>query len=400
MERIRSLSRRPFLICAALMLLAMAGCATPVRRMPPTTIHISPAPPPPEERLSVGIEVFGTGPVESDALEDQHTNVDIRKAETQFMPYHLKATLDQSGYWGEVRVVPPEGLGNDLLVACTILSSNGEHLRLRAVVTDAQGYTWLNKLYEDRVDKDVYNGSAPGKVDPFQNMYNSLANDMAAVRRRMDSLAVKQLRRTTELLFAAELLPKAYGEYIRLTPQGKREVVRLPAEDDPLWKRVEKIGERNRVFYNALDASYEPFYKSLWQPYLDWRRYNLVEQLSIRQARSDGLKQAAAGIIMIAAAILLEVNDVNNSSTIRDVLVLGGTQVIINGINISKAADIHRETLQELADSFGSDAKSVQVTLEGQTVTLTGSVREQMEQWKDLLRKMHEKEFDVPVEGP
>jgi hypothetical protein len=204
------------------------------------------------------------------------------------------------------------------------------------------------------VDKDVYNGSAPGKVDPFQNMYNSLANDMAAVRRRMDSLAVKQLRRTTELLFAAELLPKAYGEYIRLTPQGKREVVRLPAEDDPLWKRVEKIGERNRVFYNALDASYEPFYKSLWQPYLDWRRYNLVEQLSIRQARSDGLKQAAAGIIMIAAAILLEVNDVNNSSTIRDVLVLGGTQVIINGINISKAADIHRETLQELADSFGS----------------------------------------------
>jgi osmotically-inducible protein OsmY len=177
-------------------------------------------------------------------------------------------------------------------------------------------------------------------------------------------------------------------------------VVRLPAEDDPLWKRVEKIGERNRVFYNALDASYEPFYKSLWQPYLDWRRYNLVEQLSIRQARSDGLRQAAAGIIMIAAAILLEVNDVNNSSTIRDVLVLGGTQVIINGINISKAADIHRETLQELADSFGSDAKSVQVTLEGQTVTLTGSVREQMEQWKDLLRKMHEKEFDVPVEGP
>jgi hypothetical protein len=134
----------------------------------------------------------------------------------------------------------------------------------------------------------------------------------------------------------------------------------------------------------------------MWSPYVEWRRYNLIEQISIRQARGDSIKQAAAGIIMIAAAILLEINDVDNASTIRDVLIIGGSQVVINGINVSKRAEIHRETLRELSDSFSSDAKTILIELEGQTVALTGSVDEQMKQWKDLLRKIHEKENEFP----
>jgi len=173
---------------------------------------------------------------------------------------------------------------------------------------------------------------------------------------------------------------------------GRTEVVRLPAEDDPLWQRVNQISVRNEMFFEALNATYEPFYRTLWTPYSDWRRYNLVERISIREARADSIKQTAAGIIMIAAAILLEMEDVDNSSTIRDVLVLGGSQVIINGVNISKRADIHRETLQELADSFSSDARTVRVEMEGQTVELRGNVSQQMEQWRSLLRKMHAEE--------
>jgi hypothetical protein len=341
----------------------------------------------PEAQLQVGIQVFREGETSGKALEDQHSTEQIRQSEIQFMPYHLKKTLDHAGFWGEVRVVPENALGLDVVVSGTVLSSNGEALALDVQVRDSQGYLWVDRVYRDRLGRLDYEEIEVGKRDPFQNIYNAIANDMAAVRRRMDPLQVKRLRRTTQLLFAADLLPDVYGDYVREGPDGKMELLRLPAEDDPMWMRVNQISRRNEMFFGALNATYEPFYEDMWKPYSDWRRYNMVEQMSIRQARSDSIKQTAAGIIMIAAAILLEVNDVDNASTIRDVLVIGGTQVVINGVNISKRADIHRETLRELSDSFSSDARTVRVQLEGQTVALTGSVEEQMTQWKRFLRR-------------
>lgn len=350
----------------------------------------------PEDQLQVGIQVFREGNTGANAMEDQHSSEQIRQSEIQFMPYHLKKTLDQAGFWGEVRVVPENALGLDVVVSGTVLSSNGEELALDVQVRDSQGYVWINRVYRDRLGRPDYEELEVGKRDPFQNIYNAIANDMAAVRRRLDPLQVKRLRRTTQLLFAADLLPDVYGAYVREGAGGKMELLRLPAEDDPMWIRVNQISTRNEMFFGALNASYEPFYEEMWTPYSDWRRYNMVERMSIRQARSDSIKQTAAGIIMIAAAILLEVNDVDNASTIRDVLVIGGTQVVINGVNISKRAEIHEESLRELSDSFSSDVRTVRVQLEGQTVALTGSVEEQMTQWKELLRKLDAEENVFP----
>lgn len=396
MERIRSVYKWSA-ISALLPLLFLTGCATPGRQLVgPTTMQLAQTPYPADELLSVGIEVFSPGNVDEAELEKQFSSKEIRETETQFMPYHLKTTLEQSGFWGEVRVVPRNAQGMDVTVQATVLESHGEELALDVRVKDRQGYVWIDRVYRDRLSKEDYEQVLVGTRGPFQNIYNAIANDIATVRRRMDPLEVLQLRRSTQLLFAADLVPGAFDDYVAEGANGKLEVVRLPAEDDPLWQRVNQISVRNAMFYEALNNTYDPFYRKMWAPYLEWRRYNLVEQLSIRQARSDSIKQAAAGIIMIAAAILLEVHDVDNASTIRDVLVLGGSQVIINGINISKQAEIHRDTLKELASSFSSDAQTIRIALEGQTVELTGSVQQQMTQWRELLHKLYLQENTFP----
>ncbi|MDF3130164.1 hypothetical protein P0Y35_13235 [Kiritimatiellaeota bacterium B1221] len=396
MERIRSLFRWSIL-GAGLLLLLLNGCASPGRNLVgPTTMQIAQSPYPSDELLSVGIEIFDAGNVDPKVLEEQHSSQQIRDTEVQFMPYHLKTTLEQSGFWGEVRVVPKGAKGLDVKVSGTVLESHGEELALEVYVEDAQGYVWIDRVYRDRLAKEDYEQILIGKRGPFQNIYNAIANDIATVRRRMDPLAVKQLRRTTQLLFAADLVPGAYDDYVIENDQGKREVVRLPAEDDPMWQRVNQISVRNAMFFDALNNTYDPFYRKMWTPYVDWRRYNLVEQISIREARGESIKKAVAGLAMIAAAVLLEVYDVDDASTIRDVLIIGGTQVVINGVNISQRADIHRETLKELSDSFSSDAKTILIELEGQTVALTGTVGQQMAQWQDLLRQMYQKEQTFP----
>jgi len=401
-ERIRSLFRGSFLILLPGFLLLGTGCRTRTpggRGLGPTALQQAAQPYAPEERLNVGVEVFDPGDVSAATLASQHSNAEIRKSETYFMPLHLKNTLDRSGHWGEVRVVPPGAQGLDLIVRATILHSNGERLTLRVRAEDSQGLLWLNRDYNEVGNQRAYTESVRGSIDPFQNLYNAIANDLASVRRRLDGFEVKTLRRTTEMAFAAELVPAAFSDYVQVHPDGRRDVIRLPAENDPAWMRVEQIATRNELFYDALHGTFEPFYLRMWPSYQEWRGYNLVEQTAIREAKRDSLKQTAAGIIMIATAILLEVNDVKGSSTLRDVLVLGGAQVLINGINISARTEMHLETLRELADSFGSEARTVTVQLEGQTVTLTGNVEQQMRQWRELLRRLHEAE-NAPMDLP
>lgn len=399
MERIRSVSRRPFLIFGILAGgLVLTGCASTrgPRGMPATALHEALQPFSPEERLNVGIEIFDPGDTSAAALEEQTSNEQIRKAETHFIPMHLKNTMDASNFWGEIRVVPPGARGVDLIVRGTILRSNGEELQVRIEAEDSQGYTWLTRTYAEAGRTGAFQEAQTGSEDPFQNLYNAIANDLAAVRRRMDGFEVKTLRRSTEMAFAAEIVPEAFGPYLRKTPDGKLEVVRLPAEDDPMWQRVEQISVRNEMFFDALHASYEPFYLRMWPSYLEWRSFNLVEQTAIRNANMQGLKQAAAGILMIATAVLLEVSDAQGASTLRDVLILGGTQVVINGVNVSQRTEFHDAALQELADSFGAEARTTVVELEGQTVKLTGTAEQQLEQWQTLLGRMYKAESGLP----
>lgn len=387
MAGIRSLPRWPVLI--GLILLIQSGCRTQgPRGLGPTPLQQSQVPYAPEERLNIGVVFFDPGDTSEATLAAQHSNEQIRLAETRYMPFQLRNTLERSGYWGEVRVVPPGAKGLDLQVHGTILESNGEILHLQIHAVDTQGFVWLDRRYLERGRKEAYTAARTGVEDPFQHLYNSIANDLAAVRRRLDGFQVKTLRRTTEMAFAADLVPSAFADYVRRNPQGDLEVIRLPAENDPTWLRVEQISTRYELFFDALHASIEPFFHRMWPSYQEWRSYNLVEQTAIRQARQDSLRQATAGIIMIATAILLEVRDVPGSSTMRDVLVLGGAQVLINGVNISNRTEMHQETLRELADSFGAEARTVVVELEGETVTLTGSVDQQMTQWRELLQAL------------
>lgn len=374
MERIRSLFRRSLLILFPLGILLFTGCATfSGQRVGPTVMMVAVEPYPAEELLNIGIEVFEEGETDTKSLEKQNTSSQIRKSEVLFMAYHLKSTLEQTGYWGDIRVIPEGALGLDVTIDTTFVSSNGEELSLDVKAIDSRGGIWIDRIYRDKLSQEDYEEIQIGIKGPFQNIYNAIANDLASMRRRMDALQVKQLRRTTELLFAADVVPEAYGEYVRQGEDGTAEILRLPAEDDPLWQKVHQIAVRNEMFFEALNASYDPYYRTLWKPYSDWRKYNMVERISIREARADSIKQAATGILMIAAAILLEMEEVDNTSTLRDVLVLGGAQVIINGVNISKRADLHRETLKELADSFSTEATTVRVELEGENDRAEGN---------------------------
>jgi len=66
------------------------------------------------------------------ALEQSQDDIpvseEVRKAESRYLAYHLKETLEQTGNWGVVRVIPTPSSYQPLIVQGTILASDGENL--------------------------------------------------------------------------------------------------------------------------------------------------------------------------------------------------------------------------------------------------------------------------------
>jgi hypothetical protein len=149
------------------------------------------------------------------------------------------------------------------------------------------------------------------------------------------------------------------------------------------------------MYVETVNEYYEGFYTQMWGPYENWRKFNLVERLAVREVRRDAWVRTTTGILMIAAAIALEAGDVDNTASLRDLLILGGGQVVISGINISQQTEMHRVAIGELSESFGAEMKPVTIDFENKTYELSGSVDEQYTQLMGILRRLYLKEIGI-----
>jgi len=374
------------LICVCLMM--HNGCATyRAHQVVPTPIVQAKEEIPEEALLDVGIVVFESGELLEEEAKDQGTNPEIRKAESHFIPYHLKNTLQQSSHWGAVRVVPAGTDEVDLVVKGEIIESNGEHLVLKIEVIDATGKTWMEKIYEEKATPALYNDNVTGQKDAYQALYNTIANDMAALKRQLNAYDIRQIRTISKLKFASDFAPEVFGDYLGKDAKGRTTINRIPADNDPFMKRLLRIRERDHMYVDTLNEYYEVFYNEMWPAYENWRKNNLTEQTALREMKRSSYARMAGGALMVALAIALG-GEVNNTALLNAMVFAGGA-VIINGINISKQAEIHAMAIQELSESFGNEMKPVVMEFQGKKYELTGSAEEQYARWRELLRKIY-----------
>jgi hypothetical protein len=81
---------------------------------------------PDEQLLDVWIELFDPGELPEKKKDVLGLSMEIREAEARYIPIHLRAVMEKTGYWGAVRVVPYGTEGAEVLVRGAIIDSNGE----------------------------------------------------------------------------------------------------------------------------------------------------------------------------------------------------------------------------------------------------------------------------------
>ena len=378
------------LACVAILLVVSFGCATyQAQKVDSTPILRADYEIPEDQLMDVGVLVFKSNELTEKEAEDEGTNNDIRKAESHFIPYHLKNTLQQSGQWGAVQVIPTETDSVDLLVKGEILESNGQFLALRIEAIDATGKSWFKKNYKAEASNQSYSGNRPGEKDAFQDIYNAIANDMARYKMKLKAAQIGKIRTTAQLKYAEEFAPDAFKGYLEKSKKNKITIKRLPADDDPMMDRLLKIREREYMYVDTLNEQYDGYYNDMWPSYENWRQLNMTERKAIKEIKKKALTRQIIGALLIAGAIAAGSNNSGNTIALQTGMVLVGGQVILDGFNISKEAEIHEAAIQELSESFSGEMKPVVMEFEGKQYELTGSAEEQFEQWRQLLRKIY-----------
>jgi hypothetical protein len=74
-------------------------------------------------------------------------------------------------------------------------------LKLAITAADATGRVWLQKEYAGAADTRAYKDVVSKPKDPFENVYNTLANDLLAARNALTSAQRVQIREVSDLRF-------------------------------------------------------------------------------------------------------------------------------------------------------------------------------------------------------
>ena len=344
--------------------------------------------------LDIGILPLAPGiPTDPEVLEKSLILPDVRRAESIYIAYHLKDTLELTGNWGAVRVTPVSSNTVDLELKGSIRLSDGEQLAVRMEARDATGKLWFSNDYTDNASKYSY---GPGKEDPFQDLYNDIANDLLMAQRKLSREQIARIKTVAELKYAEDLAPDAFDDYIK-EEKGTLSVVRLPARDDSMMERVSRIREQEDLFVDTLDDHYGRFFREMRVTYDEWRHATYDEAIRLKQLERQARNRLLGGALLIAGGIAIGVEDHSRATGVAAAgAVAGGIRAIRSGLQRKKEAEIHAESLKELSYSMGSEISPYILDIEGKTIELTGSANQQYEQWRALLKEIHLQETGLP----
>jgi hypothetical protein len=346
---------------------------------------------PEEQLLDVWIELFDPGELPASEKDALGLSKDIREAEARYMPIQLRGVMEKTGYWGAVRVVPYNTEGAEVLVRGFIVESDGAQLELKITTEDASGRVWFRKNYKAEVDPQIYE-MLPEQIDSFQAVYRMIANDLAEFRNKLTDPERIAIRQYADVRFAADMAPDAFAGHLQRDDKGIYQLNRLPAENDPAFHRVQVIRERDFLLIDTLNGHFDNYYLEMVGPYTEWRKARSYEAASLKEVKKKANKRKFLGAAAILGAIALEAMGSSNTGTLRDVMVLGGAVAIKQGMDINAQSPMHQAAIEELGNSFSSEAKPLVVEVDGEVYELTGSAEAQYKQWHSLMREIYASE--------
>ena len=408
-------------IVLASLLLIFAGCVTTATTPstettvgPPTSSELDQALSASEQQV-VGVDIvvplFDPGLPYPDeyAQKDKGVWPELRRAESVRFAYKMRQALSAKRAFHAVRVVPnveamydkEKAVENmyaatgELYLQGRIVQSDGEKIALDMSLYDITGHHYFSKTFQHTVDENFFESPRNTNQDPYAPIFKDVAEEVTKIVHRKKPSEIKDLQRITELRFAQSLSDEAFASYLQRGHKGYQ-LVSFPNESDPMLQRVRDTRIKDQLFFDDLDSSYATFSARMEQNYRKWQEFNFHNVREARKAESKALFKGIGGAILTVGGALLALDGVSKGDTSTTLLGAGttvaGTKVLSSARDSAKEAKAYREAIAEVSKSIELELAPRVMTLEGETIELTGSAKEQARRWREFLRQIYAEE--------
>jgi len=180
---------------------------------------------------------------------------------------------------------------------------------------------------------------------------------------------------------------------MKLSKSGEYKINRLPADNDSILERVERIRDKDYLYIDTMQDYYDRFGVRMETSYQNWRKGSYDYVVKARQMDEKARRKIWGGVLAIAGGIYTR--NTANSGLERDAGTLtasSGGVLIKSGLEDKNRAASYRESLSEMGASLSAVLEPQVIELDDQTITLTGTVDNQYQQWKTLLSKIYRAE--------
>lgn len=305
--------------------------------------------------LDIGITISSDIPLQSGtAMEGA-----FRETEAQLLGAKQRRVFENAGQWGVVRLYPQPSLIPQLMLDMVVLQSDGRQLRVHAMLTGVHGATLLSDTYLDYASSEGV--LAADNEDPFTDLFHRIHNDVATKVALMPE-SEDYLRQLSFLRYAQQLAPQAFEAY--LSREGENwQLLRAPAEQDPMYQRISKLREYELLFVDTIDEQLTSALREIDTAYRLWLRAS-KEQLDWLE------KRRARGV---------------NAEGLADDSAFARHQAVYAAYRSLK---IHEQELFELVLDLESESRSTALEIEETVVTLEGTLEQQYREWREALAKI------------
>ncbi len=325
--------------------------------------------------LNVSIAVFDPGIPDDRALHrDLKIFPRIRRVEARFLPFVLRETLVASGEWGAVRVVTGPDVAAEVGISGSIIRSDGERLEIRVRAVDATGRLWFDQVFGSSLvqnERDRDPGTAPGSAA----IYDDIEATLRAARDRLDDRALARIIETSLLRYATELAPSAFGQYLADDGNGMFSIRRLPARNDPMLDRIERIRLTEYVITDSVDAKFRELHEEIAATYALWREYR---RKSLEYDRQNARR----------------------AEDTRSDAPRGSYEAIKNLYDNYKWDRVTVQEQDRLAIAFDNEVGPVVEAMEVRIAELEGWVDAKYAEWHRLLEEVFDAETELNRAGP
>jgi hypothetical protein len=166
-----------------------------------------------------------------------------------------------SNQWGVVRMVPVTSTLMPVNIRSQIIKSDGRDLVLQVNAIDAAGTVVFDHLIGHR---ETVAGEG------FADLFNAISNRLLQWWQQQGERDRASLLSLAEVRYAQQLSPDAF---LGLAEQvaGKWELQRLPADNDPMMRRVDRIRNQEYLFCDTVDEQYVALWERAGGTYALWR---------------------------------------------------------------------------------------------------------------------------------